>query len=78
MTLTIESRVNTDTNYLKLWCETCWRTLKLLDYGVEEVAPGMIEQLQAKATKHEIHNHGHKIFLYEGHRRPTNQEIRGS
>lgn len=75
--LTIEARENTKTNYLKLWCETCAKTLRLLDYGLEEVAPGAIEQLQSMATKHETRNHKHNLFIYEGRRLPTNREIRG-
>lgn len=76
MSLTIEQRVNSNTNYLKLWCETCARTLKLLDYGLEEVAPGAIELLEDKAITHERRNHQHKMFIYEYHRRPTIQELR--
>lgn len=75
--ITIEQRVNTKTNYLKLWCETCARTLKLLDYGLESVAPGAIDQIQAMATRHETRNHKHQLFIYEGNRLPTPQEIRG-
>lgn len=74
--LTIETVENTKTNYLKYWCQTCARTYELLDYGVEEVAPGAIEQLQEMARKHELRNHKHQMFIYEGKRLPTNQEIR--
>lgn len=74
--ITVEKRENTQTNYLKLWCETCRRTLKLLDYGIKEVVPGGIELLDSMATKHETRNRGHKIFIFEGSRLPTNQELR--
>lgn len=76
--ITVEKRENTQTSYLKLWCATCRRTLKLLDYGVEEVASGGIELLDSIATKHETRNHGHNIFIFEGSRLPTNSEIRTS
>lgn len=66
--ITIEVRENTQSNYLKLWCQTCRRTLELLDYGLEDVAPGMIDQLQGVATNHERHNHKHSIYIYEGKR----------
>lgn len=75
--ITVEKIENTKTNYLKLWCKTCRRTLKLLDYGVEEVAPGGIELLDSMATRHETRNHKHSLFIYEGARLPTPQEIRG-
>lgn len=74
--ITVEKIENTKSNYLKLWCQTCRRTLKLLDYGVEEVAPGGIELLDSMAVNHEKRNHTHKIFIYEGARLPTNAEIR--
>ncbi len=74
--ITVEKRENTQTNFLKLWCATCRHTLKLLDYGIEEVATGAIELLDSMATKHETRNHGHKIFIFEGSRLPTNQEIK--
>lgn len=76
--LTVEVRENTKTNFLKLWCETCARTLKLIDYGLEEVAPAMVTQLEDMAGRHERKNHKHKLYLYEGRRLPTLAEIRAA
>jgi len=74
--ITVEKQKNTDTNYLKLWCRTCARTLELLDSGLDEVAEGAIELLDSMAMNHERRNHKHDIHIIEGVRRPTLAELR--
>jgi hypothetical protein len=76
--ITVEKQKNTETNYLKLWCATCMTTLELLNYKLEEVAPGGIELLDHMAMKHERQNHKHDIHIIEGVRRPTLRELRNS
>lgn len=71
-----EDRLNVPSSYLKLWCETCGRTLKLINYGLQEVAPAGIALIDSMAIKHEQRNHRHKIYIFKGVRQPTNQEIR--
>lgn len=75
--ITVETRINTQENYLKCWCATCPKTLLYISYGLDPVDDKGIEIMDTTATRHEQRHPKHKIFIYEGERLPTIQELRG-
>jgi hypothetical protein len=75
--ISVETRYNAQENYLKCWCATCPTTLLYLSYGVELVDDKGMEIMDSTATRHQQRHPKHKIFVYEGERLPTIQELRG-
>lgn len=75
--ITAETRINSKENYLKCWCATCPRQLLYISYGLDPVDDNGMDLMDATATRHEQRHPKHKIFIYEGERLPTIQELKG-
>lgn len=74
--ITVEKRYNTQENYLKCWCATCFTQLLLISYGLDPVDDNGMTTIDSTATRHQSRHPKHKIFIYEGERLPTNSELR--
>lgn len=73
----VENIYNTDTNYAKIHCEQCAKTLKLIDLGLVEFTPAILSSLDDLAIIHKQRHPKHNPNIYIYHRRPTLKELRG-
>ncbi len=73
--ITQESKVGSQTNYLKLHCPDCRKTLKLQDFGLDAVEESAVELLMATAYRHQNKHPSHNMTLTTYERTPAHGEL---
>ena len=74
--MVIQTVENSKTSKIKVHCQECAKTLWLEDYGIEPLAPGIIELMMSRTTQHVQRHPKHHPTIMIYNRLPTNEEIR--